>query len=461
MAQQILTSEDLLDGLITSAKLAAGAVGTSAIGTAIAGNGLTGGGGSALSVQANGGTLTVGASGVSVSSAGITSTQLANAAVTAGKIAAGGVSNANQFAAGVVDAAAIATGAVGTDELAATAVTTAKLADASVTVAKVDLTSGNWYFSGGALVQVPDIAGNANGLSATNKNYVDSVASGLDVKQSCFAATTGALAAFTYANGTSGVGATITANANGALGTIDGVTLSVGSRLLVKNETAGNAPFNGIYAVTALGNAGAPFVLTRTSDFDTAAEVTPGAFTFIEQGTVNADSGWVLTTDGAITIGTTPLTFSQFSGAGAITAGTALQKVGATLNVLVDGASVAVNGSNQLEVKSDGITSAKIAANAVITAKIADGNVTYAKLNSDVTSVIGRFDVREEFTATAGQTTFTLANNDVSANAGGRLLSINGLIRPSADFSVSTNTLTINFALASGDKVSFYYGRTA
>jgi hypothetical protein len=460
MAQQILTSEDLLDGLITSAKLASGAVGTAAIATGIAGNGLTGGGGSALSVQANGGTLTVGSSGVSVSSGGISSTELANASVTAGKIAAGGVSNANQFASGVVDAAAIADGAVGTDELAATSVTTAKLADASVTAAKAVLTAGNWFFSSGALVQVPDIAGNANGLSAVNKNYADSIASGLDVKQSCLAATTGALPANTYSNGTSGVGATLTGNANGAIGSIDGVSIAAtGLRVLVKNEaTAAN---NGIYTVTTVGSAGAAYVLTRASDFDTDKEITPGAFTFIEQGTANADSGWVLTTDGAITVGTTALNFSQFSGAGAITAGTALQKVGSTLNVLVDGASVAVNGNNQLEVKSDGITSAKIATDAVITVKIANANVTYAKLASDVTSAIGRFDVREEFTATAGQTTFTLANSDVSANAGGRLLSINGLIRPSADFSVSTNTLTINFALASGDKVSFYYGRAA
>jgi len=459
MAQQILTSEDLLDGLITSAKLAAGAVGTSAIATGIAGNGLTGGGGSALSVVANGGTLTVGASGVSVSSGGISSTELANASVTAGKIAAGGVSNSNQFGSGVVDAAAIATGAVGTDELAGVSVTTAKIADNAVTAAKADLASGNWYFNTGALVQVPDIASNANGLSATNKNYVDSIASGLDIKQSCIAATTGALPANTYSNGTSGVGATLTANANGAL-SVDGFNVAAtGLRILVKNEsTAAN---NGIYVCTTVGSAGTAYVLTRAADFDTDKEVTPGSFTFIEQGTVNADSGWVLTTDGAITIGTTALNFSQFSGAGAITAGTALQKAGSTLNVLVDGASVAVNGNNQLEIKSDGVTSAKIATDAVITAKIANANVTYAKLASDVTSSIGRFDVREEFTATAGQTTFTLANSDVSANAGGKLLSINGLIRPSADFSVSTNTLTINFALASGDKVSFYYGRNS
>jgi len=456
--QPILTTADLLDNIITADKLAAQSVGTAALGS-IAGNGLTGGAGSALAVQVNGGTLTVGASGVSVSSAGISSTELANAAVTAGKIAAGGVSNANQFASGVVDAAAILDGAVGTDELAATSVTTAKLADASVTAAKAKLDAGNWYFTGGALVQVPDIAGNANGFSAANKNYVDSVASGLDVKQSCIVATTQALPANTYNNGTSGVGATLTANANGAL-SIDGFSVAAtGLRILVKNEaTAAN---NGIYTVTTVGDASNAYVLTRATDFNTNKNITPGSFTFIEQGTVNADSGWVLTTDGSITVGTTALNFSQFSGAGSITAGTALQKVGNTLNVLVDGSTVSTNGSNQLQVASGGITATQLASDAVTTAKILNANVTYAKLAADVTSSIGRFDVREEFTATAGATTFTLANSDVSTNAGGRLLSINGLIRPSADFSVSTNTLTIAFALASGDKVSFYYGRNA
>ena len=102
-------------------------------------------------------------------------------------------------------------------------------------------------------------------------------------------------------------------------------------RILIKDQSAGLQ--NGIYKVTTAGSGGAAFVLTRTTDFDSPAEVTSGAFTFIETGTANSDSGWVLTTDGAVTIGTTALAFSQFSGAGQITAGTGLTKVGNTLNV--------------------------------------------------------------------------------------------------------------------------------
>ena len=106
--------------------------------------------------------------------------------------------------------------------------------------------------------------------------------------------------------------------------TIDGVSVSADERVLVKDQT--DAEDNGIY----LCKAGS---WTRDTDFDENSEVTPGAFTFIEQGTVNADAGFVLTTDGSITVGTTELSFSQFSGAGQITAGNGLTKSGNTLTV--------------------------------------------------------------------------------------------------------------------------------
>lgn len=151
---------------------------------------------------------------------------------------------------------------------------------------------------------------------AANKGYVDAVAQGLDVKASVLLATTGALSAFTF---TSTGGGTLTGNANGAL-SIDGVTPSVADRILVKNETSGNAPYNGIYVVTTVGSAGTPYVLTRSTDANTSAEVTDGMFTFVEQGTSLASTSWVLTTNNPITLNTTALTFSQFSGAGTYTA---------------------------------------------------------------------------------------------------------------------------------------------
>jgi hypothetical protein len=151
---------------------------------------------------------------------------------------------------------------------------------------------------------------------AANKGYVDSVAQGLDVKASVRLATTGALSAYTF---TTTAGGTITNNANGAL-SIDGVTPSVADRILVKNETSGNAPYNGIYVVTTVGDGSTPYVLTRSTDANTSAEVTSGMFTFVEQGTTNDNSGWVLTTNNPITLNTTALVFAQFSGAGTYTA---------------------------------------------------------------------------------------------------------------------------------------------
>ena len=151
----------------------------------------------------------------------------------------------------------------------------------------------------------------SNANDAASKSYVDSTASGLDVKNSVRAATTG--------NGT-----LASAYANGQ--TIDGVALATNDRILLKDQT--DASENGIYTVNA---SGAP---TRATDFDSDAEVTSGAFAFVEEGTVNADNGFVLSTNGAITVGTTNLAFTQFSGGGAITAGSGMTKTGNTLNVI-------------------------------------------------------------------------------------------------------------------------------
>jgi hypothetical protein len=151
---------------------------------------------------------------------------------------------------------------------------------------------------------------------AANKGYVDSVAQGLDVKASVRLATTGALSAYTF---TTTAGGTITSDTNGAL-SIDGVTPSVADRILIKNETSGNAPYNGIYVVTTVGDVSTPYVLTRSTDANTSAEVTDGMFTFVEQGTSLASTSWVLTTNNPITLNTTGLVFAQFSGAGTYTA---------------------------------------------------------------------------------------------------------------------------------------------
>ena len=123
---------------------------------------------------------------------------------------------------------------------------------------------------------------------AATKAYADSVASGLDVKESVRVATTSDITL----SGTQ---------------TIDGVSVVEGDRVLVKNQTT--ASENGIYVCSS-------GTWSRSTDADTDDEVTAGMFTFVEEGTENADKGFVLTTDNPITVGTTNLTFSQFSSAG-------------------------------------------------------------------------------------------------------------------------------------------------
>lgn len=223
------------------------------------------------------------------------------------------------------------------DPTAAQHVATKAYTDAIVTEARVRTAtaafSANPDFNAKRIVNLADPS---SAQDAATKAYVDAVAQGLSAKGSARAATTAALAANTYANGVSGVGATLTANANGALAAQDGVTLQVGDRLLVKNEAS--ALKNGVYLVTQLGSGILPYILTRATDMDTASEF-PGAFVFIELGTTNISSGWVCTVDpdSGFVVGTNSVAFTQFSGAGEIVAGTGLAKSGNTLSIAPGG----------------------------------------------------------------------------------------------------------------------------
>ena len=214
--------------------------------------------------------------------------------------------------------------------------------------------------------QITNVADPTQAQNAATKAYVDAVKTGLNVKDSAKLATTAALAASTYANGSSGVGATLTANANGAL-SIDSVAVSTSDRVLIKDQA--DAAQNGIYTVTNTGGAGAAFVLTRATDADTGAELPGGTFIFVTQGTNNADNGFTFTHNGTPTMGTTDLTVAQFSGAGQIDAGAGLTKSGNTLAVQVDDSSIEIN-SDTLRVKASGITNAMLAGSIDLTAKV-------------------------------------------------------------------------------------------
>ncbi len=161
------------------------------------------------------------------------------------------------------------------------------------------------------------------GTDAATKAYVDAAINGLDWKQSVRAATTAA-------------GTLATDFEDGDI--IDGVTLATGDRILIKNQASGEE--NGLYTVEATG---AP---TRTTDADTDAEVTAGMAVFVEEGTVQSDTGWVLTTDNPIVLDTTPLAFAQFSSAGTILAGTGLSKTGDTIDFNTADTSLTVNAND-------------------------------------------------------------------------------------------------------------------
>ena len=205
--------------------------------------------------------------------------------------------------------------------------------------------------------------------SLVNKSYVDAVANGLDVKASVRVATTANLSG-TYNNGNG----TITAGSNGAI-SVDGVTLSVNDRILVKDQTTQTQ--NGFYKVTATGSGGAAFVLTRTPDADAASELTGGAFTFVEEGTANADNGFVLTTNGTPTLGTTNITFEQFSGAGQISAGAGLTKTGNTIDVVGTADKITVS-ANALTIASTYVGQSSITTLGTITTGVWNGTAIAA-----------------------------------------------------------------------------------
>jgi hypothetical protein len=165
-----------------------------------------------------------------------------------------------------------------------------------------------------------------NATDIANKSYVDEVAEGLRAKPSVELATTANLTA-NYNNGTSGVGATLTATTNGAFPMIDGITLTSTTPgqngVLVKNQSS--ALQNGRYNLTTLGDGSNPWVLTRCPLCDESDEI-PGAYTFVKSGTLNGGTGWVQTVldPSTFTIGVDAIIVVQFSGAGTYTAGTGL-----------------------------------------------------------------------------------------------------------------------------------------
>lgn len=235
--------------------------------------------------------------------------------------------------------------------------------------------------------KITGLAAPVSGTDAVNLTFLQSYLTGAtDPKDAVRVATTAALPACTYNNGTGGVGATLTANANGALPNIDGVGLSVADRLLVKDQAAGLQ--NGIYEVTDLGSVGTPWVLTRTTDADGSPsnEVSQGLSTIAMVGTVNSQQGFYLQTADPITIGTTALNFMKFSEV--IIAGSGITKSGVTISI--DAGNGLTFSGNTLIVAVDS------AALSLATTKFVSGEVVGLKAFKEVFT-LGAGDISNQY----------------------------------------------------------------
>lgn len=232
----------------------------------------------------------------------ITNAQLANSIITIGSTAVS--------LGGTITSLAGVTINGSTNTL--TNIANASLTNSSVTVGTTAISLGASSLTLGGLTTVTVTQDPVSALQLATKQYVDNIAQGLDVKGSVVNASTVNFTA-SYSNGTLGVGATLTNTGTLVAFSADGITNSVGERVLIKNQTT--SAQNGIYTVTVAGSVSVAWILTRATDMDIWAEV-PSSFTFVETGSVYADTGWVCTSNAGGTMGTTAITWAQFSGSG-------------------------------------------------------------------------------------------------------------------------------------------------
>lgn len=254
---------------------------------------------------------------------------------------------------------------------------------------------------------------------AVTKAYADALRSGLDVKQSVRVATT----------------ADITLSGTQ---TIDGVAVVAGDRVLVKNEST--PADNGIYVVAA----GA---WSRATDADSSTNVTPGMFVFVEEGS-QADSGWVLSTDSPITLGSTALSFAQFSGAGQITAGSGLTKSGNTLDVVTANSGRIVVNADSIDLATTGVSASTYRSVTVD----AYGRVT-AGTNPTTISGYGLTDAQTQISATgilkgagSGSVSAATAGTDYQA-----AITATGLLKGAGGGSVSAAVAGTDYLSPSSD----------
>lgn len=271
-----------------------------------------------------------------------------------------------------------------------------------------------------------------NPTHAATKAYVDSVAEGLHIHASVVSATTANLTA-SYSNGTGGVGATLTNSGTQAALVIDGVTLTTSQRVLVKNQTS--ALQNGIYTVTDTGSVSTNWVLTRATDFDSASECDGGDFVFVTGGTLYDNTGWVQISTGVV-IGTDPIVWEQFSGAGTFVAGNGLTLTGSTFSI--DTAITADLSTAQT------LTNKTLSSPSISGLYLSDNNIIVEGTNNTHETTLTFTDPTQDNTITFKNATGTVAfTSDVESAVDSFGSGVVGSTGISASYNTGTNVLTI------------------
>ena len=403
---------DLASGAVSLKANVVQTITTDSGGMTITGNAVSLLGGEGINVTHTGTTMTVEGEDASASNKGIASFAATYFTVTSGDVAINDATtttkgiasfDTNNFTVttGAVSAKSITLGTTVLD-LGSTDLTLAGLQQLDVDNIRIDGNEISSTDANGNISLNPNGTGTIDvnsaritslgtptqGTDAATKDYVDAARSGLDVKQSVRAATTGPV---TLSN----------------TQTIDGVALVVGDRVLVKDQAT--ASDNGVYVV-------ANGAWTRATDFDEPFEVTAGVFFFIEEGTVNADNGFVITSNDPLVVGTDPLTFTQFSGAGQITAGDALSKTGNRLDVVVSATGGIEISGDALQLKSGVAGNGLSYANGVIDV---GGTTDRITINADSVDIASTYVGQTSITTLGTVGTGTWQGTTVAAGYGG------------------------------------------